>query len=218
MSWKLSENIFGSPGISNLGFYRYHNPSGKDVLLDGRKEISVPFTSSSDLYFDPDGHQLAAVTVTSVSGPGEIWVEGAQLTEGGTYSPTNFQYYPAEDKEDSITILNYKFIDYSGGESLEHSVVFMNLSSAMTPAVIENVNIFPVPSDDYCYIQIPGEDRGKAVIRIFDIIGNHIHTEAFLADQSLIELSLSGFRNGMYVLVLQLGEKVYTGKLLVHKK
>jgi hypothetical protein len=214
-NWNLSENTFGSPGISNASWYTYHDPSGKDVLFDGTKETILPFSRASNLYFDPDGHQLAAVTVTSVSGPGEIWVEGEELKEGSTYNPTDFFYYPAEDNDDSITVLNYRFIDYSGGKSLEHSVVLMNLPSGLTPSKTQDVNVFPVPSEDYCFIQMPGEETGNAIIRIFDMSGNHICTEETFSDQGLIKLSLSGYRNGMYVFILRFKENMHSGRLLI---
>jgi|ERR1035437_599702 hypothetical protein len=78
-------------------------------------------------------------------------------------------------------------------------------------------NIYPNPTDAVVTISFTTMDEGAYSIRLVDMLGRVVKSEignAGLGDNSFI-LNLDGISNGVYMVILQKGDNISKGKLIV---
>jgi uncharacterized protein (TIGR02145 family) len=136
----------------------------------------------------------------------------------------------------SVTAQNY-LIDFAGtGVSTAiNSVKVENLSTGITLllngddilhltgtvgiAPIENIpvsemRVFPNPTTDKSTVQIYPPAAGNAYITVYDMNGKQVAQIQSQLENCLQELSLSGLKNGFYLIRVKGGSYQYSGKLL----
>ncbi|MBS4013116.1 MAG: T9SS type A sorting domain-containing protein [Bacteroidetes bacterium] len=80
--------------------------------------------------------------------------------------------------------------------------------------VLEGVNIYPNPASDYLIITLPGENA--SVINIYDIKGKLVISEQ--VEGGSTRVNVSGLMNGVYMIRIIDGEKVFNGKFNILSK
>jgi len=89
-------------------------------------------------------------------------------------------------------------------------VVLSNVNDIET---IDNISIYPNPSEDYVILNIPKSLRGDGDISILDLNGRNVYTkQGFLEDK---KLDIGNLQSGVYIIVIK-SETIYkTIKLIV---
>ena len=167
----------------------------------------------SSLTFSIFNNSSTALRVNKISYPegftgswsgGDILANDSQPVEV-TFSPTEVKNYSgtiavnSDAKSGSITLdVTGKGILVTG---LEPEAVFPGLS------------VFPNPAKDVLHIKLPNQTK-PVDIQLFDANGKPVY-ESKSAVGSQLSLDVSGYKSGVYVLVLESGSKVVKRKIVI---
>lgn len=212
-NWELSENSFGTPGRLNYIYYDFHKPSGKDSILNNNEIHHLGFTSPGEFYSDQDHHQLAGISIKSITGPGELYLNNSRIDPGKVYDPSDLEFHPHEPLG-SATSLIYSFIDKSGQESSDYSIWF-NPTLDMPHVSRESLRVYPVPSRDFCIIEIPPGYPDPVDFYLFDMNGKILKTLHFTDGYKELNIDLTGIGGGIYVYLIKTDRSVVNGKIEV---
>lgn len=91
----------------------------------------------------------------------------------------------------------------------------MPTSIDVLDASANNINIGPVPANDFLQIELPGSINETARVAVFDMSGRQI-LNGFL-NESISQLNVSSLNNGTYILRLDTEDAVYTDKFMILK-
>jgi|GEM_PF-3753657 len=75
-----------------------------------------------------------------------------------------------------------------------------------------NLTVYPDPFNDVISLQVNEKLFSRCVINIFDSMGSLILTK--LTDQSTLELDVSGFSRGIYIITVQGGQEYFSKKMV----
>jgi hypothetical protein len=214
-NWTISKNPYGSPGILNQLHYIFHRPLGKDTVFFKQESTIVPFMTSDDFYFDWDNHELAAIYVNSVEGPGKISTDLKIVESNVEYDADDFVYEPG-DQNLEPTIFTYYFIDRSGQRSKNHSIEFSNLTN-LTSAKVQALKQYPIPARDEFFIELPEISAQFLEFFIFDISGNVVKKITLNQAPVKLRVDVQSLSSGMYFFHLKLDGDSYYGKIEVVK-
>lgn len=91
----------------------------------------------------------------------------------------------------------------------------LSYSSTRSPSV----EVFPVPADDQIRIILKNINQRAGVLQVFNIQGQKIHTQQLsdLNGFSDIFLSTSSYPEGVYYIMIQLGDEVLSRKFLISR-
>lgn len=85
---------------------------------------------------------------------------------------------------------------------------------------IKSLNIFPNPASDFVKVGLNLENSSNVSISIRDISGRLVKTQTYKKldkDVEEVELNLNGLKSGNYIITIQVGKDVKSGKLLIKK-
>ena len=79
--------------------------------------------------------------------------------------------------------------------------------------------VYPNPANDYTSIAISLDKTEKVILTIVDLLGKEISKEekVLFSGKTTERLDVSNFRNGVYFINLQVGNKITTQKLVITK-
>ena len=86
--------------------------------------------------------------------------------------------------------------------------------------LVKSLDIFPNPASEFVKIGLDLENSSDVIITLRDISGRLVKTQNYknlAKDVEEIELSLNGLKTGNYILTLQIGKEVKSGKLMIKK-
>jgi hypothetical protein len=175
----------------------------------------LAMSSSTDYYQDPDAHQLAAISIKGLTGPGILYRGETVIEEGKTYMPSDLVFSPQEPFT-SASSLTYSFIDKSGQESSPHVIQFNPLTRS-AQHMRESLRLYPVPAKDHCIIELPSEYQGPVEFDLFDLNGRILQSRQLSGSGSIIHVDLTGVGSGMYFFLIRTPHTVLNGKLEVIK-
>lgn len=85
---------------------------------------------------------------------------------------------------------------------------------------IKSLNIFPNPANDFVKVGLDLENTSNVLITVRDISGRLVKTQNYKKlnqDVEEVELSLGGLKSGNYIITVQIGNDVKSGKLMIKK-
>jgi len=214
-NWFPSTNQFGSPGIPNQLYYVFHRPSGKDSVFNNQESIVVPFASSGDFYFDWDNHDLAAIYVNSVDGPGKISAGVKTVVSNEQYEANDFIFEPGE-QNNKATEFSYYFIDRSGQRSKKHIIKFSNLTSSYSSA-LQALKHYPSPANNEFFIEFPGVEQNQLEFNLFDISGKNVEEITLSEFPGKVCVNIQTLSSGIYIYRVKMNDNNYYGKIKVVK-
>jgi len=212
-NWELSENSFGSPGRPNYTCYNFHKPSGRDSILSNNEIHHLGFTSPGEFYSDQDHHLLAGISIKNITGPGELYLDNTRIGHGKVYDPSDLEFRPREPLS-GATILTYSFIDKSGQESSDYTIMF-NPTLDIPHVNRESLRVYPVPSHDFCIIEIPPDYPDPIDFFLFDINGKTLKSLHFPGGNKSLNIDLTGVGSGIYLYLIKTDRSVVNGKIEV---
>ena len=214
-SWELSENSFGSPGLLNHSYYNFQKPAGRDSVFTSYETHLLEFLSSEAFYSDPDNHSMGGISVKTITGPGQFYMEGTLIKEGDIYPPGDL-VFQAREPHNSPSNLVYSFFDKSGQESANYSILFSPSTDVIQEAR-ESFRLYPVPAQEYCILEIPPNHLGPIDFFLFDLNGKTLQSLRSKINEQNLEIDLSGVKNGIYIYLIRTRLSVVNGKLEVIK-
>lgn len=212
-NWELSENSFGSPGRPNYTCYNFHKPSGKDSIFNNSEIHHIGITSPGEFYSDQDHHLLAGISIKEITGPGELYLDNVRLDPGNVYDPADLEFHPHEPLS-SATNLTYSFIDKSGQESPDYSIWF-NPTLGISHVSRQSLRVYPVPSRDFCIIELPPAYPDPVDFILFDINGKRLKSLHFPGGNRELNIDLTGVGSGIYIYLIKTDQSVINGKIQV---
>ncbi|MDF1572665.1 MAG: CotH kinase family protein [Bacteroidales bacterium] len=213
VSWQLSHNRFGSPGLPNSRFYNFQRPSGKDSMLTNREPAWIRLATSDDYFSDSDGHVLAGIRVVSKEGPGKILCEGTPVTSSGILSPADLYYEPAAPYS-KTTKLVYRMIDHSGESSDECTLEFIP-ETGTWEKIQSGWKVYPNPARDQIFIETGIAFLQPHEFILLDITGKKLLHKQLVNGSQKMSVHLSGLEPGIYIYVLQAHGQRLHGKIEV---
>jgi hypothetical protein len=214
-SWQISKNIFGSPGLSNQSMYDFNPPRGIDTLLNNRENTILDFTIPNELYSDPDGHELAAVQIIAINGPGEFYTNNIKLSENSFYEPIAISFIPNEPYSNN-TQLVYRLIDCSGQSSSIHIVRFSDLTKLEENKAL-HLKQYPNPVASICHFEINESFSGPFEFTLTDITGKTLLKRIIYSEGGRYTTHLSEIPAGLYIYILKSDEMILQGKIQLVK-
>jgi len=214
-NWEISENRFGSPGLPNNSYYSFHLPSGRDSIFTSYETQLVEFISSQDFYQDLDHHNMAAISIKELAGPGHMFMGETRVEQGKIYDPSDLVFSPQEPFSSSSSLV-YSFIDKSGQESSDYTIQF-NPALNVSQEVRENFRLYPVPAKEFCMIEIPPDHLGPIDFFLFDLNGKTLQTLHSKNTEGTLVIDLAGVESGIYFYLIRTNQAVVNGKVEVIK-
>jgi len=214
-NWEMSENHFGSPGLSNTSYYSFHLPSGKDSAFSSSETHILEFTTSQDFYQDPDHHNMAGISIKELTGPGYIFHGEIRVEQGEIYDPSDLVFTPQEPFN-SPSSLVYSFIDKSGQESSNHTIQF-NPALDVRLGIQPKFRLYPVPAKEFCIIEIPPDHQGLIDYFLFDLNGKMLQSLHSEKTGSKLTIDLTGVESGIFFYLIRTRQAVVNGKIEVIK-
>ena len=212
-NWELSENCFGSPGQPNYTRFDFHKPLGKDSIFNNNEFHHLGFISTGEFYSDQDHHQLAGISIKEITGPGQLYLDNTRIDPGNIYDPADLEFHPHEPFS-SATSLTYSFIDKSGQESSDYSIWF-NPTLDVPHVNRQSLRVYPVPSRDFCIIELPPDYPDPVGFFLFDMNGKRLKSLYFPGGSREMNIDLTGVGSGIYIYMIKTDLSVVNGKIEV---
>lgn len=147
---------------------------------------------------------------TEGSLPAEIAL-GSVITYHYSYTiPEGWNY-------DKLHIVGF-LLDMTTGEVMNANNEISTYVGINSPVFEQGVSVYPNPANDFMNISFMLNQPEVAGVEIFDLFGKKVAavTEHEYAEgQNLIRISNEGIANGMYLIKLQIGNRVITRKISV---
>lgn len=139
-----------------------------------------------------------------------------------TSSGSVFEYIDTEELEHYETYQYYVKAVYNLNPPYASDIISTNSNIIEVTVQPSNINqelndellVYPNPTNGLLTIALPATlDKGQ--LEISDISGRKIVSRKFEGNQKL-ELDLSGYKNGIYILSLTMGNQIFVEKIILH--
>ncbi len=119
--------------------------------------------------------------------------------------PTGSSFLPEVTQENIVSI-----------SSIEKNVTGITLSNKGTSNSSLEIFLSPNPAKDACILTIPEElSKNNCILEIYNAIGELKST--IQINTASLNVSLAGYKNGIYLFVIKDGNNLYTQKLIVNE-
>lgn len=147
---------------------------------------------------------------TEGSLPSEIAL-GSVITYHYSYTiPEGWNY-------DKLHIVGF-LLDMTTGEVMNANNEISTYVGINSPVFEQGVSVYPNPANDFMNISFMLNQPEVAGVEIFDLFGKKVAAvtgHEYAEGQNLIRISNEGIANGMYLIKLQIGNRVITRKISV---
>lgn len=147
---------------------------------------------------------------TEGSLPAEIAL-GSVITYHYSYTiPEGWNY-------DKLHIVGF-LLDMTTGEVMNANNEISTYVGINSPVFEQGVSVYPNPANDFMNISFMLNQPEVAGVEIFDLFGKKVAAvtgHEYAEGQNLIRISNEGIANGMYLIKLQIGNRVITRKISV---
>ena len=220
-------NIYGE--LDTIGYI-----SNSDIYLGGNTSggayTSQPEKLSFYYKYSPMGNDSATIGVLFKkwnSGTGKsdsITANITRLPAAGSFTkmelPLNWTGLP---NPDSVVIAMsagdlQNFTGVPGSKVIFDDLMFEFGVGIATPvpAFANEVHLYPNPAGDHLYIDLSRTDLQSGQVRILNILGQPMYEGSFTTTDDPMLVNLEGYQSGTYLYEIREGEKVLTGKFIVH--
>lgn len=166
--WLSSKNKYGTPGMANGQQINFNRPTStnKSIILPNEPEYNI--TNNYFEYNDIDGHKFAGLIITDIRGEAKFLHNNQTcindtIDQLGSFSVTN------PNKNNTITIVDYKMIDISGEESLGNTLTIYGPDDVL--AYDPELELFPNPASDILHINMEGYSGSTMNIKVYSMEG-----------------------------------------------
>ena len=155
----------------------------------------------------------AVLNVTAITYPAGFtsdWTGGGEIAAGAekvvkvTFKPTE-----AKDYNGTVTVTS----DGSGRNTLTVSGQGILVTAIEPGNIFPGLSIFPNPAEDVLNIKLPNQTLPVSV-QLVDVNGQVVYQQEAVTGNEL-SIDVSGYRSGVYVLVVESGSKVTKRKVMI---
>ena len=172
------------------------------------------FFQNSPIFAQEDSdqhHNIEGVTVHGGVNPADMLMDSvAQYRDrNGAFSTDAFQYTTYHKMAIYPTYLSDSL------QKLDSQLLFLSVKEG---GLVLNQNV-PNPAENRTRISFLAPRAGKAVIEVFTLTGQKLHSEALNAQfgENYIDLNTTSFAAGMYLYTLQFEDAVLSKKMVIQK-
>ena len=227
-----SHEFRGYPGSLTPGalyFFRVKAAGATDTIYTDIKAFYMGYPYSLFL-------ALPATNVTSSSADIHAQVQGFKVPvkmkseiNGGSISHghTPYVYY-----DTTSSVINYTY-SASGLDANTHFTVrikaytwigsyyvdsaFTTLSTGVAENIVNDVYIYPVPASNYLTVEMNNKFDSESTIQLYNINGQLVKELRVPANQQTIQINVTNFEDGIYLLKLVSGNTVLNKNVIVLK-
>ncbi len=142
----------------------------------------------------------------------DTWIEGIGSINGPLFPirPGEEGVYP-----DSIRLTCYKNENLTLWQSPFYDECYINhtLPTFVQENQLESINVFPNPTKDRLFVEVPNNYLGDYMISIFDLLGNEVFKEHHKQVERIV-INTSSLPPNLYVLRVRLNNELYTMKFI----
>ena len=176
----------------------------------------------------PTGYFLKFPHICNVPGTPSMWVDvSSGPGTGSSYSMDDCSSFLDIDTSSNTQYTSVKFYDintgWAGGFNAsstdggiymwDPSVITVGLNE-QKPIKYEQINVYPNPTSDFVNIEFSGIKTDKAVISVYNLIGEKISTKDFYPMfNDLVQVDLSGNTAGIYLVTVNTGNSLITKRV-----
>ena len=149
------------------------------------------------------------------------------LPDSGTNEPASHGYIQYRIKPlntlqlgDHINTHANIFFDFNAPvmTNITDTEVGFNIFMADADKDRHQLRVWPNPSSGRCLVQVPGKATGPLQIRVLNSLGQEVNTEKTTTHTgSRHELQLEKLPDGMYLLQVQQGSRLYTSRIVLQR-
>jgi PKD repeat protein len=179
----------------------------------------------------PTGFYVKTPNLDYVPGTAAMWVDGASASgTGSSYSTNDCTSFIDIDTSSTIQYIRVKFYDVNTGwagsfnTSSTDGGIYKWDPSILTgitepPSILdEEINVFPNPANDFVNVEFTGVTAEKAVIHVYNVVGEDVlDAEVNPLFNKLVQLDLSGYDAGVYVVTIDAGSSLVTKRITLIK-
>lgn len=160
------------------------------------------------------------------SAPGDTACPHVPITLDANIAGATYLWSPGGETTQSITITSQEYglgshdftvsVTKDGCESVDNHTIFYD-GCVGTPEIGKNsIAVYPNPANDLAHIAIPS--AGNYQIRLYNSQGETVLTrDVQISEASEIQLNISNFSNGVYMLQLDNGKTSVSSKVIIRK-
>ena len=178
-------------------------------------DTKVGETASKVLTIKNTGND-AVLKVTAITYPTGFtgdWPSG--IIAAGGEQVVNVSFKPTEAKAytGTITIASDAANATEGKNTLSVSGKGILVTGIEPQSIFPGLSVFPNPVEDVLHVKLPNQTRPLA-LQLIDVNGQVVYEQDAVTSDEL-SLDVSGYRSGVYVLVLSSGSKVVQRKVVI---
>ena len=159
---------------------------------------------------NPSAVALNVTAITLPTGFTGDWTSG-EIAAGGGEQVVNVSFKPTEVKDYAGTITVTS--DGSGRNTLTVSGKGILVTAIEPQSIFPGLSVFPNPAEDVLNIKLPNQN-GSFSLQLVDVNGQVVYEQEAITTNEL-SLDVSGYKSGVYVLVLESGGKVEKRKVVI---
>ena len=179
----------------------------------------------------PTGFYLKNPNIDFIPGTTSTWVDGSSGPgTGSSYSTNDCTSFLDIDTASTIQYTQVKFYDNNTGWAGSFNVsasdggIYKWDPSILTginepsPVFGEEIEVFPNPSSDFVNVEFKGITADKAVIHVYNVIGETIlEAEVNPLFNNMVQFDLSGNDAGIYFVTIDCGNNIVTKRISLIK-
>jgi len=98
------------------------------------------------------------------------------------------------------------------------TIEVMDFTDAINdPEIVKNIKVFPNPTSNQLFVNIDLPSLENTEIQIFNLDGKLLLDNQFSSPQNQIELNVSNFASGIYILKITLDDEIVTKRITVNR-
>jgi len=220
---------------STTGFTGMTIPIFKDENIGIASQSDSPYAikkttdgGTSWTTLTPSGTFLSQSHLTFVKGTRALWINVGAATDniGSSFSSDDCASFINIDKG-SVQYTSVAFLDsltgWAGGfnsTSTDGGIYRWNNNWMVTtdvnpiPSVNQNIKLYPNPTSDLVNIEFSSPLKDRAVITVYNLLGEKVRVFDAASGESSANMSVSGLGSGMYILSVESAGQLITTKRL----
>lgn len=191
-----------SPGINSTGKLNI----GKAITLNKNAYFSAdvdPVTEECDLLISGKSVQVSGFLYLTKTGTGSFKAGNKfKLLQAPVISGSFDMIIPASPGDG---------LQWDTSELNANGILKVAISTGMKETGMGDLKIYPIPVQDYLYVELPDSDN-ELDLSVFNVIGEKKYYSH--EKNSRLKLDLSGLSSGIYFLKIIQGEKTFVRKIM----
>ena len=211
--------------------------TGAPVLVSGLpsgSEFPVGTTTNTYSYTDPSGNTVTCsfdivifqgsidITVDTITQPTAGNSDGAiEITVTGA-NPLTYEWFlngtlvSTDEDPTGLMIGSYEVIvtDVNG---CTQSLMIDFMTAINNPEIVKNIQVYPNPTSDQLFVNIDLPLSKDTEIQLFNLDGKVLLNNSIAASQNQIELNVSSFASGIYILKITIDNEIVTKRVTVSR-